>query len=98
MGPMKPDRGDQEMWVFPNVTLTEKEKREVIATVVQIAVEQMFSSHLYTFGGSFYRQAGGGPIGLRSTCAVARLAMQMWDLEWQQKLDSLRIMVEDSIR
>jgi len=31
--------------------------------------------HYYTFGGKTFHQTRGGPIGLRGTCAVARVAM-----------------------
>jgi hypothetical protein len=98
-GPMGPERGDTEMWKFPDIDLlTEKEKRDVIATVVQISIKQMFSSHIYTFGGSYYRQKSGGPMGLRSTCAVARCAMLCWDAKWLEILSSLKIIIEEAIR
>ena len=42
-----------------------------MAEVLRLAVELMFSTHLYTFGGRCYKQKEGGPIGLRSTCALA---------------------------
>ena len=41
---------------------------------------QTFSHHYYTFGGKIYHQEEGGPIGLRGTCAIARLAMQIFEL------------------
>ena len=53
---------------------------------------------MYTFGGQFYRQTSGGPIGLRSTCAVARLVMKVWDDKWLGRLDDLRVQVEEAIR
>ena len=76
-GPKGPERGDQEQWVFPMITLTPENKREIIGTVLEIAVEAMFSHHYYTFDGRIFRQSEGGPIGLRGTCALARLCMQI---------------------
>ena len=77
-GPMGAEVGDQEQWVFPKVELTDREKRLIIATVMKIAVLVLFKSHVYTFGGKFYLQKHGGPIGLRSTCAIARIVMLDW--------------------
>jgi hypothetical protein len=62
--------------------------------VVRIAIEFMFRSHIYTFSGRYYRQSSGGPIGLRSACAVARLALQMWDSKWLARLDRLLVKYE----
>ena len=57
-GPSGLTRGDQEQWNF--------EKKEIIAKVVEIAVREMFSTHVYTFGGNYYKHISGGPIGLRT--------------------------------
>ena len=83
---------------YCNYYLSEDVKREIIATVVQIAVEFMFNSHIYTFGGKLFKQKSGGPIGLRGTCAVARLIMQVWDSKWMARLDKLKVLVELAMR
>ena len=62
-----------------------------IATVVEIVTKAMFEKHYYSFGGKIYHQRGGGPIGLRGTCAVARVTMQMFDLNWKMRLDEADI-------
>ena len=98
-GPSGPTRGDQEQWKFkPNLNIREAEKREIIARVIEIAVQVMFSTHVYTFGGDYYRQTTGGPIGLRSTCSVARLVMKVWDDKWLQRLQELKVQIEEAIR
>ena len=74
-GPMGMGRGDTEQWIFPEVTLTEEKRKLIIAEVWAITTEKMFHHHIYTFGGRTYRQKRGGPIGLRGTCAIARLIM-----------------------
>jgi hypothetical protein len=73
--------GDQEQWKFPRVSLTDMEKKLIIATVMRIAVLTLFRTHTYSFGGKFFLQKAGGPIGLRSTCCIARLVMLWWDEE-----------------
>ena len=80
-GPMGAETGDQEQWKFPRVTLTKKEKVLIVATVMRIAVLTLFRTHTYGFGGKVFLQKAGGPIGLRSTCAIARLVMVWWDEE-----------------
>ena len=37
---------------------------------------------MYTWNGESYLQRAGGPIGLRSMCAVARVVMNEWDARW----------------
>ena len=81
-GPQGAERGDQEQWVFPRVRLRHDEKRLLIATVLEIATEAMFTHHYYVFGGRNFRQMEGGPIGLRGTCTLARLVMQIYDKKW----------------
>ena len=97
-GPMGPTRGDTEQWVFRRVTLTENEKRMIIALVIRISVKVMFRSHIYTFGGKLYLQKNGGPIGLRGTCAIARVAMSDWDKRWLRRLEEWRIILEEDSR
>ena len=45
-------------------------------------------------GGKIFKQQKGGPIGLRGTCALARLCMQIFDVKWEGILEKLRIPVE----
>ena len=90
-GPLGAEVGDQEQWKFPRVTLTEREKRLIIATVMRIAVLTLFQTHTYSFGGKYYLQKEGGPIGLRSTCCIARLVMLWWDEEL------LKVLVKNNI-
>ena len=91
MGPRNGKPEDQ--WTFPDVVLTEEERREVLANVVYIGVITMFNTHLYTFGDKVFLQKVGGPIGLRATCAVARVTMLAWDVAWlaRLKLNAIRL-------
>jgi hypothetical protein len=41
-------------WVFPNVELTDLEKRTIVATMVQIGVITMFNTHVYAFDGEIF--------------------------------------------
>ena len=86
-GPLGRERGDQEQWEFPTVTLTEEDKRGLLENVIKVATRTMFEKHFYSFGGKKFNQKGGGPIGLRGTCAVARLIMQIFDVKWGAALE-----------
>ena len=98
VGPNGPERGDTEQWVFPRVRLTEKEKNKIMAVVIKIITETMFRTHVYTFGGKVFRQSNGGPIGLRSTCSVARLVMKIWDNKWLARLSKMMVKIEAATR
>ena len=50
-GPRGKTRGDQEQWIFDlNMTLTDENKEELIASVVGIVMEHLFKLHYYSFG------------------------------------------------
>ena len=48
---------------------------------------------LYSFNGETFLQRAGGPIGLRSTCAVARVVMNEWDARWMELVRSNNVSV-----
>ena len=79
--------------MFPRVVLTPEDKKEILGTVLSIAITAMFRNYYYSFGGAMFRQEEGGPIGLRGTCAIARLIMQIFDVKWEELLAKLRVVV-----
>ena len=97
--PMGPESGGQDQWKFrPGIKITPVEKRMIVATVMKIAVLVLFRTHIYEFGGHFYLQKKGGPIGLRSTCALARIIMLWWDEELMSLISSNNLTVEEKAR
>ena len=62
--------------------LTNDEKKQITAQVMQKSVLAIFQTHTYNFAQKFFLQKRGGPIELRSTCCVARLVMMWWDQEF----------------
>ena len=69
-----------------------------LGTVLAIATTALFSHHYYSFGGRSFKQRSGGPIGLRGTCAIARLLMQIFDVKWEDVLRELYIQIWLAIR
>ena len=56
-------------------------RHRLVAKLVELIVVEVFSNHIYEFGGKIYRQREGGPIGLSLSGAVARAVMARWDSE-----------------
>ena len=83
----------EDHWYFPPRELTNLEKRMVVAMVVKVGVLVMMSTHVYSWNGEAFLQKAGGPIGLRSTCAVARVVMNEWDSRWMElcKLNNIKL-------
>ena len=90
---MSKEVGNQDQWEFPNLGngLTMMEKKLVLAKVMKTAVLAVFKTHTYSFAQKFYIQKMGGPIGLRSTCCVARLVMLWWDDQLVEVMEKLNI-------
>jgi hypothetical protein len=89
---------NEENWKFPEVEITSRERRMVIATVIQIGVIAMMNTHVYGFDSKIYLQKAGGPIGLQSTCAVARVTMSYWDGKWLELMRHNNIIIKKSNR
>ena len=51
----------------------------LMADVVRLTVEISFETHVYSFADRVYRYSEGGPIGLRSTCTLAKVVIGRWD-------------------
>ena len=83
-----------DQWEFKDLgsnSLTTKEKQLVLAKVLKTAVLAIFKTHTYSFNQKYYLQKKGGPIGLRSTCCVARMVMVWWDSMLVEALEALNI-------
>jgi hypothetical protein len=61
-------------------------------------ITEIFSTHLYSFGGRCYKQREGGPIGLRSMCALARVVMGRLDIKWKERFKDNNLVIEDDGR
>ena len=54
---------DENQWEFRSgARLTEQDKRVCMVEVMRLAVEIMFSTHVYSFGGHCYKQKEGGQL------------------------------------
>ena len=73
-------RGNQKEsnWTWPCNKATKREIKKLVAIALEIVIKFFFENFIYTFGGEYYMQGFGGPIGARLTMAVSRLVMQSW--------------------
>ena len=92
------DPRKEENWIFPEVEMTRREKRMIVATVIQIGVLTMMNTHVYELDSEIFLQQAGGPIGLRSTCAVARVTMSYWDAKWLELMAENNVQIRKSDR
>ena len=90
--------GNEENWMFPAEDRTEFEERLIVAMATQIGVLTMMSTHRYSFAGKTYLQNSGGPIGLRATCAVARVVMNTWDTKWMEMMTTNNLAIITGVR
>ena len=58
-----------------------REKMLLLSKFVELAVIEVFGAHVYEFGGEFFIQTVGGPIGLSLSGAIGRTTMAVWDGE-----------------
>ena len=65
-GPMEDNK-----WDHKDLEVTDFKRKLTIGAVVQVAV--VMDTQLYTFNAKYSNQSFGGPIGLRATCACARM-------------------------
>ena len=71
----------------------EVKSKMVVAQVAQKPVLAIFKTHTYRFA-----KKRGGPIGLRSTCCIARLVMLWWDQEFLDVVKTANIKFIGSVR
>ena len=91
--------GDEIQWkLLPSRELTVLEKKTVMAEVERLTEETTFETHVYSLAGRVYMPSEGGPTGLRSTCALARVVMGRWDQKWKEQLTEVNIQTEDDER
>ena len=67
---------------------------------MRLSVKVFFKTHVYSFKGSYFKQDDGGHIGLRSTCAIARVARSHHSVQWRQRMkdNNIKIVGETSSR
>merc|ERR1711873_72834 len=76
----------------------EADEWKILAMLVEVLVNLVMSTHVYTFNGKVYLQRDGGPIGLRSTACLAALIMKLLDRAWIELASSEGLQLHDYMR
>ena len=71
-----------------------RQQKKMLALAVSLGVYTVMSNHTYKVGDKLYLQAGGGPIGLELTGAVARPFMMRWDKLYLKKVKEAGLVLQ----
>ena len=74
-------RNARGKWEKVRKPVGRREKMLLLSKFVELAVIEVFGAHVYEFGGEFFIQTVGGPIGLSLSGAIGRTTMAVWDGE-----------------
>ena len=88
------DKNTQIVWVFPDKSPTDRQKKVLVSRMAEIGVRTLFENFCYKFAGHSYIQLSGGPIGARVTMAAARLVMHHWSVQYRQILEKSGLAVK----
>ena len=92
----------ENQWIFTQKIPTQREKKEMVGMVLEIAIRTLWENYSYRFGGEIYLQKEGGPIGQRPTMAASRIVMNDFFrkynailLKAELRVTLLRVYVDD---
>ena len=88
---MKDATDRKRSWIGGEVPLSARDKKYLIAVMIAELVKLCFKCHIYEYGGEWYIQYEGGPIGLRLSGAVASIVMMIWDSKVTEKMSANEI-------
>ena len=80
---------DKWVWRMKPELYSKEMKNKVIAKLIEILVTVTFETHVYKWAGKLYKQKKGGPIGLRASGTVAKIAMEEWIRGLGMRLEEL---------
>ena len=66
----------EKQWLMKIIPTSPDIVREIVGCVIEVGIKIVFGNFVYNFGGKFFLQAGGGPIGSRITMAAAQLVVE----------------------
>ena len=85
-------------WIFYGQEPSDYQKRLILGLIVEVGVLLAMGSHVFEFGGKFYLQLVGGPIGLALTAWLASIIMKAFDNLWLQTVISNGLKFLDYMR
>ena len=81
-GEKEQDVQTESKFAPPKRTPMTRERRKMVSLALETAVLAVMNGHLYSYDNKVRKQRKGGPIGLRLTGVLAKLAMLIWAREF----------------
>ena len=81
----------ESLWIFRRRELSKEERVKVVCKVIEIGIRTTFRNHVYQWGGDYYFQREGGPIGLKLAGVVAKMRMIHWMRRYNLLLEENKI-------
>ena len=82
---------NMDSWIFANHNPSDYQIKLILGLVIEVGVLIAMGSHIYEFGGRFYLQLFGGPIGMVLTAWLASIVMKAFDNLWVELLRANRV-------
>ena len=95
---MSGESSHDKHWIYHRLQFTDLEKRILFAKALEVATNVLFSNHLYQFGGKYYRQTDGGPIGVRASMSASRVVTGRFDKKLGKIIDENKLEVKTRMR
>ena len=80
-------KNQNEKWIWPNLCIGRATLKRLMGVALGIVVKFIFENFVYTFGGRYFLQKKGAPIGNRISMCGAQITMQ----EWREKFIDILI-------
>ena len=89
--PSVASKKQEDKWTWPNRLIDNKTLKTLLGIGLGMAVKFLFENFVYTFGGKYFLQKKGAPIGARITMCVSRIVMQDWRDDYEEILNKSQI-------
>ena len=76
---------NMDSWIFANHNPSDYQIKLILGLIIEVGVLIAMGSHIYEFGGRFYLQLFGGPIGMVLTAWLASIVMKAFDNLWVEQ-------------
>jgi len=67
-----------DKWIWPSLNISNIVLKRLMGVGLGLAVKFIFENFVYTFGGKYFLQCKGAPIGNRISMCAANLSMEEW--------------------
>ena len=80
-----------EKWIWPTLNISNRVLKRLIGIGLGLVVKFIFENFVYTFGGKYFLQLKGAPIGNRISMCAGNLTMEEWREKFIEILKASKI-------